>query len=92
MTISSTRLREEYASRINRVIDFIEAENIAVLFAANYFSRNQVERVADRAGIRALIVPEHVAGEDGVDDYFTLIDTWVSRLATAYEGLRPGHP
>jgi ABC-type Zn uptake system ZnuABC Zn-binding protein ZnuA len=79
-------------SHVARVIEFIEQENIGVLFAANYFSRSQVERVADRAGIRALIVPEHVDGEEGVDDYFTLVDTWVTRLATVYEGLRPGHP
>ncbi len=79
-------------SHVRSVIDFIEAENIKVLFAANYFSRSQVERVADRAGIRALLVPEHVGGEEGIDDYFQLIDTWVSRLAAAYEGQRPGHP
>ncbi|UCG86632.1 MAG: zinc ABC transporter substrate-binding protein [Gemmatimonadota bacterium] len=77
---------------VRAVIDFIESEHIRVLFAANYFSRSQVERVADRAGIRALVVPEHVEGEEDVDDYFKLIDTWVSRLATVYEGQRPGHP
>lgn len=79
-------------SHVSRVIEFIENENIGVLFAANYFSRSQVERVAERAGIRALIVPEHVEGEEGVDDYFTLVDTWVTRLATVFEGMRPGHP
>jgi len=79
-------------SHVRAVIDFIQAENIKVLFAANYFSRGQVERVAERARIRALLVPEHVDGEEGVDDYFQLVDTWVSRLATVYEGQRPGHP
>jgi len=72
-------------SHVRDVIDFIRAENIRVLLAANYFSRSQVERVADRAGIRAVIVPEHVDGEEGVDDYFALVDTWVTRLASAYE-------
>jgi hypothetical protein len=33
-----------------------------------------------------VIVPEHVAGEEDIDDYFTLIDNWVSRLSTAFEG------
>lgn len=79
-------------SHVRSVIDFIKAEHIAVLFAANYFSRTQVDRVAERAGIRAVMVPEHVDGEEGVDDYFKLIDTWVSRLAAAFEGRRPGHP
>ena len=77
---------------VRAVIDFIESEHLRLLLAANYFSRSQVERVAERAGIRALLVPEHVDGEAGIDDYFKLIDTWVSRLAAAYEDQRPGHP
>lgn len=71
-------------SHVREVIDFIEAERIEVLFAANYFSRSQVERVASRTGIKHVMVPEHVAGEEGVDDYITLVDTWVSRLAAAF--------
>ncbi len=71
---------------VREVIDFIRAENIPVVFAANYFSRIQVERVASRTGAVAVVVPEHVAGEEGVDDYFTLIDTWVTRLSAAFEG------
>lgn len=79
-------------SHVRAVIDFIEAEHIPVLFAANYFSRNQVERVASSAGIKAIVVPEHVEGEAGIDDYFTLVDTWVSRLAAAYEGSASNQP
>jgi ABC-type Zn uptake system ZnuABC Zn-binding protein ZnuA len=75
---------EPSPSHVRKVIDFIETENIEVLFAANYFSRGQVERVASRTGIKHVMVPEHVAGEDGVDDYITLVDTWVSRLASAF--------
>jgi ABC-type Zn uptake system ZnuABC Zn-binding protein ZnuA len=71
---------------VRAVIDFIETENIPVVFAANYFSSNQVERVASRTGAVPVVVPEHVAGEDEVDDYFTLVDTWVTRLSAAFEG------
>ncbi len=69
---------------VAQVIEFIRAQHIPVLFAANYFSRTQIERVASRTGAAAVIVPEHVGGERGVDDYFTLVDTWVSRLADAF--------
>jgi len=79
-------------SHVRAVIDFITAENIAVLFAANYFSHSQVERVASRANVKALIVPEHVEGAEGVDDYISLVDLWISRLAAAYADRRPGHP
>ena len=80
---------------VRDVIDFIRSDDIPVLFSANYFSSTQVERVASRTGAVAVIVPEHVAGEDGVDDYFTLVDTWVSRLSAGFEGrvsgTDPGH-
>jgi ABC-type Zn uptake system ZnuABC Zn-binding protein ZnuA len=74
------------------VIEFMETENIPVLFAANYFSRSQVERVATRAGVKPLMVPEHVAGEEGVDDYWALVDLWITHLANAFQDWRPGHP
>ena len=70
---------------VRNVIDFIRTENIPVLFAANYFSRGQVERVASRTGAVALVVPEHVHGEAGIDDYFALVDAWVERLSAAFE-------
>ena len=69
---------------VRKVIDFVEREGIPVLLAANYFSRTQVERVASRAGATPVLVPEHVAGAEGVDDYFRLVDLWVSRLAEAF--------
>jgi zinc/manganese transport system substrate-binding protein len=71
---------------VREVIEFIRSENIPALFAANYFSRTQVERVASRTGAAAVMVPEHVDGEEDVQDYFTLVDTWVNRLGAAFEG------
>jgi hypothetical protein len=54
------------------------------LLAANYFSRSQIENVASRTGAEAVIVPHGVGGAEGVDDYFELVDVWVSRLAGAF--------
>ena len=70
---------------VREVMDFIRANHIPVLLAANFFSRSQVERVAQRTGATAVIVPMHEGGEDGVDDYFTLVDTWISRLSAAFQ-------
>jgi ABC-type Zn uptake system ZnuABC Zn-binding protein ZnuA len=66
------------------VIDFVRRERIPVLFAANYFSEGQVDRVASRANISAVRVPEHVDGDENVTTYFELIDLWVTRLAAAF--------
>jgi ABC-type Zn uptake system ZnuABC Zn-binding protein ZnuA len=76
---------------VNEVIEFIDRENIPVIFAANYFSQRQVERVASRTGAMAVMVPEHVEGEEGVDDYFALVDTWVHQLARSFAE-RSAHP
>lgn len=77
---------------VAEVIEFIERENIPVLFTANYFSKRQAERVASRTGAVSLIVPEHVGGEEGVDDYFTLVDVWVKHLAQAFIASMGVHP
>ncbi len=76
---------------VRDVINFIQAEKIPVLFAANYFSKNKVDRVASRTGIQGLSVPEHVAGAEGVDSYFDLIDLWITRLSAAFQS-RSAHP
>ena len=72
--------------QVGRVIRFMRGEELPVLLAANYFSRGQVDRVAERTGGTAVIVPEHVGGAEGVDTYFDLVDLWVTRLAEAYSG------
>jgi ABC-type Zn uptake system ZnuABC Zn-binding protein ZnuA len=72
---------------LNNVITTMDDESIPILLAANYFSHSQVERVAERTDARAVIVPEHVAGAEGVDDYFDLIDLWVTELAEAFLAL-----
>lgn len=69
---------------VQKVISFMRSNSIPVIFAANYFSRPQVERVAERTGAVPVIVPEHVGGAEGVDDYFALVDLWVSELGEAF--------
>jgi zinc/manganese transport system substrate-binding protein len=71
-------------SHLQAVIEYMEAENVPVLLAANYFSHKQVERVAARTGARAVLAPLDVQGAEGVDDYFQLVDMWVSQLSEAF--------
>jgi ABC-type Zn uptake system ZnuABC Zn-binding protein ZnuA len=72
---------------LGKVVEFMRDELVGVLFAANYFSRTQVERVAARTDARAVMVPEHVAGLEGVETYFDLIEGWVSSLSEAFLAL-----
>ena len=43
-----------------------------MLFASNYFDRNQIQQVAERTGAQAVIVPENTGGAPGVNTYFDL--------------------
>ncbi len=69
---------------VREVIDFIRNNDIAAILAANYYSSNQVEQVASRTGAAGVRVPFHEEGEENINDYFTLIDTWILRLAQAF--------
>jgi zinc/manganese transport system substrate-binding protein len=69
---------------VQEVIKLMQERKIPVLFASNYFDRKQIQRVAERTGAKAVIVPENTQGAPGVNTYFDLVNTWVSSLATAY--------
>ena len=70
----------------NHVLGLIEnmrQRDIRILLAANYFNQHQVETVAARVNADPVIVPLYVAGEQGVETYFNLVDLWVNRLLAA---------
>lgn len=71
---------------VQTVIALMKQRKIAVLFASNYFDRNQIRQVAERTGARAVVVPENTAGAPGVDTYFDLLNTWVGGLAAGFTG------
>ncbi len=76
---------------VQDVITSMREESIPVLFAANYFNRSHAQQVADRGSAVAVVVPEHVDGGDGVEDYFALVDRWVRDLARAFRAADPGN-
>lgn len=69
---------------VARLIERMKEENLDVLIAATYFDRNKVETVATRGGATLVQVPLSPGTRDGIDDYFTLVDTWVNNLANAF--------
>lgn len=71
---------------VQDVIALMRERQIPVLFASNYFDRNQIQQVASRTGARAVIVPENTQGAPGVITYFDLLNTWVSGLAAGFGG------
>ncbi|MGD8322446.1 MAG: metal ABC transporter substrate-binding protein, partial [Gemmatimonadota bacterium] len=71
---------------VAQLIERMKSEKIHVLFAASYFDREKVETVAKRAGATLVQVPMEPGVRPGMDDYFSLVDAWVSGLAAAFSG------
>jgi ABC-type Zn uptake system ZnuABC Zn-binding protein ZnuA len=71
---------------VQSVIALMKERKIPVLFASNYFDRNQIRLVAERTGAQAVVVPENTGGAPGVDTYFDLMNAWVNGLASAFKG------
>lgn len=69
---------------VRDLIALMHDKGINVMFVANYFSRAKVDAVAERAGAVAVMVPMEPGAAAGVNDYFDLVDVWVSSLAKAF--------
>lgn len=69
---------------VRDLIDLMQTRRVPAIFAANYYPLNQIEQVAERTEATAVVVPENVDGEPGVDSYFDLLDYWIASLGAAY--------
>ena len=70
---------------VQEVIALMREKKIPALFAANYFSRSQIQQVSEKTGAKAVIVPESTDGAPGVNTYFDLMNTWVTSLAAVFK-------
>lgn len=72
------------ARHVHELIQEIGRRGVEVLLAANYFSRRQIDSIAERTGCRAVVVPLG-PGSDEATSYFELVDLWVDSLVAAFE-------
>ena len=63
--------------------DMMKQRKIGLILAANYFDEQKIRTVASRVDAEPVIVPLFVGGSDRVNDYFGLVDHWVSSLLSA---------
>jgi ABC-type Zn uptake system ZnuABC Zn-binding protein ZnuA len=68
---------------VARLIATMKAQDVHVIIAAEYFGRDRVKTVADRAGATFVMMPLQT-GSGAVRDYFGLVDAWVDGLARAF--------
>lgn len=69
---------------VEDVIALMKERHIPVIFASNYFNRNQIQQVAEKTGATAVVVPENTAGAPGIDTYFDLMNSWVNGLVAGF--------
>jgi len=70
---------------VGLLIRRMREEDLHVVLAATYFDKSKVEMVAARGGAVLVQVPHSPGAREGIDDYFTLVDTWVNELAKAFQ-------
>jgi ABC-type Zn uptake system ZnuABC Zn-binding protein ZnuA len=69
---------------VSRLINLMQDQGIHVLLAAEHFDRRKVLSVAERGGGTPVMVPVAPGAGEGVGDYFSLVDRWVTALAAAF--------
>ncbi|MFC1660835.1 metal ABC transporter substrate-binding protein [Gemmatimonadota bacterium] len=72
-------------AHVAHLLDLMEERNLRVILAADYFDRNKVESVARRAGAISVMLPLALPVTEGAQEYFEVVDLWISRLVDAFE-------
>jgi len=76
-------------AHLRDVIAKIQAHKVRALLVEPFYDRRAPDLVAERTGIKVLVVTLSVGGQEGVNDYFALITTIVDRLSAALKGDAP---
>ena len=76
------------ARHVKEVVDLIDRLDLKIMLVGNYFEKNTPRKIEERAGIRAIILPISVGGEEGIDTVFDLFDLWVETINRVLEEVR----
>jgi len=69
---------------VEELIQKIRRDDARVILAANYFDERKVREIAQKVKGVAVIVPLAVGGVPEVQNYFQLVDYWISHLIAAF--------
>lgn len=70
-------------AHLNEVIGTLNRDGIGVIVIEVFHSERPARFVAGQTGAEVVILPSSVGGVEGTDDYFSLMDTIVGKLAEA---------
>jgi ABC-type Zn uptake system ZnuABC Zn-binding protein ZnuA len=72
-------------AHLRRVIQTVQNEEVRALLIEPFYQRRAADLVADRGGVKVLVLTISVDGQPGVNDYIGLIDNVVTRLSAALQ-------
>lgn len=72
------------AAHVADLIGLMREENIEVLWVANHYDERVPSLIAERTGGTFLHVPHYTGGTETTSDYFSLVDTWIETMKSAF--------
>ncbi len=71
-------------NHVAHLLSLMEEQDLKVIVAADYFDRNKVESVARRADAIPLMLPLALPLTEDGDEYFRLVELWISGFIDAF--------
>ena len=68
------------SSHIARLTETIRTTKADAILSTAYYGKKEVEFLSQKTGIKGLVVPHEVGCQDGIKDWFTLMDSVVDSL------------
>lgn len=68
---------------VTDTIDKVKANKVKLILVDNFYDPALPRRIAKEGGARALVLPNQVRGEKGVNDYFSLMDHVIGSMVAS---------
>ena len=68
------------SSHIAKLTETIRTTKADAIHSTAYYGKKEVEFLSQKTGIKGLVVPHEVGCQDGIKDWFTLMDSVVDSL------------
>jgi len=71
-------------AHLKEVIDIIKRDKVGVILMEVFYDEKPAQFVAGQTGAKVIVVPNSVGGTKDANDYFSLMDTIINKLADAF--------
>jgi ABC-type Zn uptake system ZnuABC Zn-binding protein ZnuA len=71
-------------THLKEVIDIMKRDKVGVILMEVFYDEKPAQFVAGQTGAKVIVVPNSVGGTKDANDYFSLMDTIINKLADAF--------